>query len=150
MAIQRKKAPPNPRYDDSSIDLVWHKLIYLSYLQEASSIKFVTICHPGWDRERQDDDDDEDDEGEEKEEEEKEVEDECGGPKCYCGKPLEKNPTWPWRLTRVGFNLLKKLNQELMNRDPEMHDMYFYNDFAGYGVQEVFENWVGEPSSPVR
>jgi hypothetical protein len=27
-------------------------------------------------------------------------------------------------------------------RDPDLHGLYIYNDFAGYGMAEVLENYV--------
>lgn len=34
------------------------------------------------------------------------------------------------------------IGQESEKRIPDIFDMYIYNDFAGYGMAEVFENAV--------
>lgn len=108
------------------------------YSKDASSVKFVTFCPP-WGRREEPEDEDE---GEGEDEDEDEDADDGCGKDCKCNKPLADNPTWPWRITEDGWKLYRKLAFELMKRDQDMHGVYIYNDFTGYGYQEVFENQV--------
>lgn len=43
-------------------------------------------------------------------------------------------------VSKAAFQKFIEINQEIEKRDPDMHGMYIYNDFAGYGITEVMEN----------
>ncbi|KUJ07634.1 uncharacterized protein LY89DRAFT_742862 [Mollisia scopiformis] len=43
-------------------------------------------------------------------------------------------------VTQAGMKRSFEIREEVDKRDPDMHEMYIYNDFAGYGVIEVMEN----------
>lgn len=47
-------------------------------------------------------------------------------------------------VTKAGFEKMVEINKEVDKRDPDCHDMYIYNDFAGYGVIEVLKNVVSQ------
>jgi hypothetical protein len=51
-------------------------------------------------------------------------------------------------ISEDGLQKLLWLDQEQENRDPDAHNMYIYNDFAGYGITEIFANMV-RTSSPL-
>ncbi|KAI9793394.1 MAG: hypothetical protein M1816_000286 [Peltula sp. TS41687] len=112
--------------------------------KDPSSVKWITMCRPRWDR--RDEIEDEGDVGDEIEDVDEDfdenVEEGCGNKDCKCGKPLAEIPTHPWRFTEFGWENLNKLHVEMMKRDQDMHGLYIYNDFTGYGYQEVFENWL--------
>ncbi|KAG9935043.1 hypothetical protein KCV05_g2376, partial [Aureobasidium melanogenum] len=62
--------------------------------------------------------------------------------KCAC---FDKSRTDGWSMMRKAF--ARKMDAETMeipHRDPDCFGMYVYNDFAGYGYQEVVENNVAE------
>ncbi|KAL9079130.1 MAG: hypothetical protein Q9157_001970 [Trypethelium eluteriae] len=64
----------------------------------------------------------------------------CGEDDCMCGKPLRENPDWTWFTTRKAWQMRDDLKCEADFRNPDYFDMYVYNDFAGYGIQQVIEN----------
>ncbi|RDL36218.1 Uncharacterized protein BP5553_06830 [Venustampulla echinocandica] len=47
-------------------------------------------------------------------------------------------------ITKAGIERFYEINEEVNKRDPDMHNMYIYNDFSGYGVIEVLENMLAE------
>ncbi|KAH8817125.1 hypothetical protein F5884DRAFT_853552 [Xylogone sp. PMI_703] len=47
-------------------------------------------------------------------------------------------------VTKAGLEKFVKINEEMDKRDPDMHAMYIFNDYAGYGAIEVLENLVIE------
>ncbi|KAI5235432.1 hypothetical protein E4T43_09272 [Aureobasidium subglaciale] len=68
--------------------------------------------------------------------------DEHNGRKCAC---FNKERTDGWSMMRKAF--ARKMDAETIeipHRDPDRFDMYVYNDFAGYGYQEVIENHMAE------
>ena len=98
---------------------------------EGESVGSEYICIP---RLCDDDDDDDDDwEDEDKDDEPKEE-------ISNFGKPASDFPDHLWIMTRKGEELTAHLSDEIFNRDQDAHDQYFYNDFSGYGFQEVVEN----------
>jgi hypothetical protein len=52
-------------------------------------------------------------------------------------------------ISEDGLQKLLWPDQEQENRDPDAHNMYIYNDFAGYGITEIFANMV-RTSTPHR
>ncbi|KAI4723830.1 hypothetical protein E4T49_08445 [Aureobasidium sp. EXF-10728] len=62
--------------------------------------------------------------------------------KCAC---FDKSRTDGWSMMRKAF--ARKMDAETIeipHRDPDAFGMYVYNDFAGYGYQEVVENNMAE------
>lgn len=110
----------------------------------------MIFCRPGWDRGSDSEPEDEDEESDPyavvPDATDRALGDELdrdGHCKdCKCGEPLEKSPNWPWRVTELGWDLLQKWQEEMMNRDQDVQGVYIYNDFTGYGIQEVMENQV--------
>lgn len=113
-----------------------------------SAWEFVCQCRPIADA----DDDDDEDEDEEDEDEEGEGEGE-GEPKkksdrppcdhgktCLCTKPSAEHPEHPYTLTLGGIQKFSTTAILCSLRDPDAFDMYIYNDFYGYGLQEVIGN----------
>ncbi|KAL9092540.1 MAG: hypothetical protein Q9165_004344 [Trypethelium subeluteriae] len=64
----------------------------------------------------------------------------CGEDGCMCNKPLKENPDWTWFTTRKAWDMRADLQDGADLRNPDNFDMYVYNDFAGYGQQELIEN----------
>ena len=56
------------------------------------------------------------------------------------GHPAEQFPNHPWIMSRPVKKLVRKYFLQAMKRDPDQFGMYVYNDYAGYGLQEVIEN----------
>lgn len=57
-----------------------------------------------------------------------------------AGKPLSDFPEWKWSFTRRGKYFAHMYTDEIDKSDPDCFGMYAYNDYAGYGAQEVIEN----------
>ena len=99
------------------------------------------MCRPGWDivAEKQAVDDEYDpDEDEESEEEINK----CGNGSCMCDKAVSERPEWKWVISKSGLEHVKHLMKEIWKRDQDSHGQYHYNDFNGYGFQEIMENEV--------
>jgi hypothetical protein len=47
-------------------------------------------------------------------------------------------------VTKLGWEKFVEINEEVDKRDQDMHDMYIYNDFTGYGIKEVLENTASQ------
>lgn len=45
-------------------------------------------------------------------------------------------------VSRAGMEKFIEINQEIDKRNQDVHGLYIYNDFSGYGVTEVMENLV--------
>ena len=106
--------------------------------EKAPKYEYVTICPPSWDREAQKGEDEDEDEDEEEEVDD----DDDHGEECVCNQPLEKQPDWSWRITKAGLKIVKQTQKEVMKRDQDLYGLHVYNDFTGYGLQEVIENHV--------
>ena len=52
--------------------------------------------------------------------------------------------------SKAGMEKFIEINQEVEKRDQDMHGMYIYNDFSGYGVTEVMENMVGQNTTALQ
>ena len=66
----------------------------------------------------------------------------CGSGNCMCKKSPKDFPEWKWLITRKGYAMVVHLQVESEKRDQDMMGQYHYNDFSGYGFQEVVENHV--------
>jgi len=60
--------------------------------------------------------------------------------KKYSEATPEEVPEWPWVITKMGNYLVNVYTDQAERRDQDNFDMYVYNDFTGYGLQEVVEN----------
>lgn len=89
--------------------------------------------------------DEEYDPGEDDEEGEEET-NVCGRGNCMCKKLPEDFPGWKWLITRKGYAIVVHLAVEAEKRDQDLMGQYHYNDFSGYGFQEMVENHVGATS----
>src|SRR5271155_708292 len=67
----------------------------------------------------------------------------CGRRDCMCKKPAAEHPEHKWIISENGYKVTAKLQHEALTRDQDAMDSYQYNDFSGYGFQEVVENHVG-------
>ncbi|OBT95029.1 hypothetical protein VE01_07400 [Pseudogymnoascus verrucosus] len=47
-------------------------------------------------------------------------------------------------VSRAGMEKFIEINQEIDKRNQDVHGLYIYNDFSGYGVTEVMENLLAE------
>ncbi|OAL30680.1 hypothetical protein AYO20_08642 [Fonsecaea nubica] len=64
----------------------------------------------------------------------------CGLKGCVCKRPASEFPGHKWMLTTKGYLLVARLQWELNIRNQDAAGEHFYNDFNGYGFQEVMEN----------
>ena len=98
------------------------------------------MCRPPWDisaekRAKDDEyDSDQDDEADEA--------DKCGTDACMCEKPAANHPDWKWMISKQGLDHVQYLAKEQWKRDQDAQGEYIYNDFSGYGFQELIENEV--------
>lgn len=68
----------------------------------------------------------------------------CNTDACVCDRPLSARPEWKWCISKRGLTTHVHLHNEAMHRDQDFMGEYVYNDFSGYGFQEVVENHVRE------
>lgn len=47
-------------------------------------------------------------------------------------------------VSKAGMKKAFEIRKEVDMRDPDLHAMYIYNDFAGYGITEVMDNVLAE------
>jgi hypothetical protein len=66
----------------------------------------------------------------------------CDDPNSPMGKPAKDHPEWKWILARSSIGLVNQYMLETQKRDQDFFGCYFYNDFTGYGMQEVVENMI--------
>ncbi|KAJ9297984.1 hypothetical protein DTO271G3_4205 [Paecilomyces variotii] len=86
------------------------------------------------------DDDDDTDEGDEDEDEGNEHPSCDHGKTCLCTKPSKDHPDHPYTFSVGGIQKYNTIATMCSLRDPDMFDMYIYNDFAGYGLLEMVGN----------
>ncbi|KAF2277346.1 uncharacterized protein EI97DRAFT_432224 [Westerdykella ornata] len=58
----------------------------------------------------------------------------------YANKPASQFPTWPFIASKAALDLVHKYTLQAAKRDQDNFGMHIYNDFTGYGFQEVLEN----------
>lgn len=58
----------------------------------------------------------------------------------YNEKPLANFPNYKWVISKPAQDLWDELRAQDLRRNPDNMNMYIYNDFHGYGQQEVVEN----------
>ncbi|TVY32895.1 hypothetical protein LSUB1_G007488 [Lachnellula subtilissima] len=96
---------------------------------DASSIYTVA-----WAEDNEDEDEDEDENGDE--DTEKDKNNGNDGEEMSSREVTDKG----FPITQAGFDMFKHIVIEQEKRDPDCHDMYIFNDYAGYGMTEVLEN----------
>jgi hypothetical protein len=105
--------------------------------------EFVTLPRPVFDFEREYDEDAREEMEEERPEEYKKLTDDFNEQaKIYFKKSPTDFPGWTWIISKKAHSMYTKWDIECQKRDQDRFGMHFYNDFSGYGVQEVFENIV--------
>ncbi|KAF2815195.1 uncharacterized protein BDZ99DRAFT_459125 [Mytilinidion resinicola] len=60
--------------------------------------------------------------------------------KRFLEKTPAEAPSWRWTVTNMANYLVNTYKDDAECRNPDNFGMYIYNDFAGYGLQEVIEN----------
>ncbi|KAH8801427.1 hypothetical protein F5884DRAFT_889401 [Xylogone sp. PMI_703] len=63
---------------------------------------------------------------------------------CRCGTFHDEIPNWPFILSDGVLDRLLDFIGERSQRDQDFNGVYFYNNFTGYGIAEVFENYLKE------
>ena len=101
----------------------------------SEDIEYLTMCRPFDDIEAEKRANDEDYDSEEDEDLNT-----CGTDSCMCKKPYKEHPEWKWIISEKGYNTVKHMRTEAMHRDQDFMDQYQYNDFTGYGFQEMVNN----------
>lgn len=99
----------------------------------APSLSYVNVAWPA------NGSDDGDDEDQEEEEEGPDV------PKVGCiltEEMIKKVSKMGYPITTDGIEKFEWMIKEQEKRDQDIHDMYIYNDFSGYGTTEMVENYV--------
>jgi hypothetical protein len=99
--------------------------------------EFITLPRPSFDIQREYDADEMD--TNEVNKLEKEMQKEA---KKYLKKPAKDFPEWPWIISKRALELYEKFSMEMQKRDQDRFGMHIYNDFTGYGIQEVIETIV--------
>jgi hypothetical protein len=62
--------------------------------------------------------------------------------KKYSEKPLSDHPGHTWVISELGMWFREKYFVEAQMRDQDKFGMHIYNDYTGYGMQEVIQNIV--------
>jgi hypothetical protein len=97
--------------------------------------EYVCISGPEDEDENDEDlEDDEDDESENKEAKEDKVK--------IDGEAAGEHPDHKFIVTRATNTLVNKYLVEVAKRDQDLFSCHFYNDFTGYGQQEIIENML--------
>ncbi|GAB1211693.1 hypothetical protein ATERTT37_000817 [Aspergillus terreus] len=113
----------------------------------AHAYSYICLCRSIIDDHQDDDeeDDEEDDEDEDSNEQDRPADAgkkvRCdNGKTCLCRKPADEHPGHRWVISKAGWQ--KYVGARIMCnlREPELFDMYTFNDHAGYGVLEVVQN----------
>lgn len=96
--------------------------------------EYICVESPYWctadvDDENEDDEDEEDD-GEQRNKVE------------MFPKPAEEHPEWKWIMMWQSWTSLTDYMTRASYTDPDLFDMYIYNDFHWYGLAELIENLV--------
>jgi hypothetical protein len=58
---------------------------------------------------------------------------------------IEKISDIGYPISEYGLERFQWMIEEQEKRDQDMHNMYIYNDFSGYGMTELMENLVRLP-----
>lgn len=97
--------------------------------------RFIPIARPFWDirAEAFDKEAEEDDESDSSDAEDTET--------LRIRDDLD-SPEWPWTLSSSAIDKYHELKKQAELRDQDIQDVYMYNDFTAYGVNEVVDNWV--------
>ncbi|KAF2496641.1 hypothetical protein BU16DRAFT_525798 [Lophium mytilinum] len=108
----------------------------LAKMASPEGLEYRCISRPWEDRKAEwADDEDMDEEPDEKEEERCIKEN-----KKYTEAKPDEVPEWPWVVTKMGNYLVNEYTDQARRRDQDEFGMYVYNDYNGYGLQEVVEN----------
>ena len=59
------------------------------------------------------------------------------------GKPASEHPDWEWVVIDKTWTIVTEWHRRMDYCNPDNFDMYIYNDWYGYGLQELQENLVG-------
>lgn len=70
--------------------------------------------------------------------------------KKYMNKLASNFPSHPFIISRAAERLANNSIDEAAKRDPSGLDMYVYNDYTGYGLQEIMENHLSAMNSLMR
>lgn len=115
--------------------------------KDANGDTWICICRP---HDNEDEDEDEDEESQDHATAAdaaaaaaaKTVCDGGQGPRCMCRRPADSQPDYDWVLTKRGFEQALHWMGEREKRCQENFDLYIFNDYNGYGTQEVVENML--------
>jgi hypothetical protein len=58
------------------------------------------------------------------------------------GKPASEHPDWKWVVMHETWMIVTEWHRRTDYCNPDNFDMYIYNDWFGYGLQELQENLV--------
>jgi hypothetical protein len=61
----------------------------------------------------------------------------------YHGKPASEHPDWEWIVMDETWSIIQEWHRRADYCQPDNFDMYIYNDWFGYGLQELQESLVG-------
>jgi hypothetical protein len=57
-------------------------------------------------------------------------------------KPASEHPDWKWVVMDETWMIMTEWHRRASYCDPDNFDMYIYNDWLGWGLQELHENLV--------
>ncbi|KAF2813464.1 uncharacterized protein BDZ99DRAFT_460703 [Mytilinidion resinicola] len=132
-ATEGKKQTPREKHEAENA--AQEKAI-LAKMASPEGLEYRCMSRPWKDRKAEWRDDEDMDEEPDEEDMEQCIEEN----KKYSEATPEEVPEWPWVVTKMGNYLVNEYTDQAQRRDQDNFDMYVYNDFTGYGLQEVVEN----------
>jgi hypothetical protein len=57
-------------------------------------------------------------------------------------EPANDHPDWKWTILWEGFKNFSDYRRRAKYCNPDLFEMYIYNDFEGWGLMELMENMV--------
>jgi hypothetical protein len=104
-------------------------------------VEFVTFARPCFDR-RAEQEDDESIDPESREAEKALDKQHDEDLETFTDKPIKDFPDHKWVVSKLGKALLEQYALQGIKCDQDSFGMHIYNDWTGYGQQEIMENMV--------
>ncbi|EEA24912.1 hypothetical protein TMatcc_008014 [Talaromyces marneffei ATCC 18224] len=101
--------------------------------------RFIAVPRPNWDIDAEARDD-EDEESESNDGDDAEAPDTLRNQAKNV--PDVDSPEWPWIMSSSALDQYNALEKQAENRDQDLQQVYVYNDFTAYGINEVLDNWL--------
>ena len=119
-------------------------------LENRPPYEYYCLTRPFFDFENENEDKDEDEQLDEDEIEDRYNELLTSTKDSVATKPAADHPDHKWISMWQAWKKYCYLKRHALYTNPDMFGMYIYNDFHGYGIQELVQNTVCNPQSILR